>query len=98
MRRDNKRLSRNDTSKKGRTRRLNIRDKIRSQFRRLNKKQQCYVVEPSNEPEGEKKYIVVYESETEGGFGSGRIFKGTFRECQDLKNELNKGVKNERNT
>ena len=90
MRGDNKRLSRRSTSNKGRTTRVSLRDKIRSQFRRLIKNEQCYVVEPSNEPEGENKYIVVYESETEKGFGCGRVFKGTFKECHTLAKKLNK--------
>lgn len=90
MRGNNKRVSRKYTSNKRRTTRLSFRDKIRSQFKKLIKKEQCFIVEPSKEPEGNKDYIVVYESETDKGFGCGRIFKGTEKECRKLAKELNK--------
>ena len=90
MRRDSKRASGRTTSREKGNGRTSIRDKIRSQFRRLIKKEQCYIVEPSNEPEGNKDYVVIYESETEKGFGCGRVFKGTEKECNKLAKELNK--------
>ena len=70
-----------------------FRDRVRDKIDRITKKSQAYVVEKSNEPEGDKEYIVVYESETENGYNTGRVFKGTFKECQKLKNELNKSLK-----
>lgn len=90
MRGNNKKVSRGNTSNTRRITKLNFRDKISSQLRRLIKKEQFYVVEPSSEPEGNNKYKVVYESNTENGFGCGSVFKGTFKECHALAKKLNK--------
>lgn len=65
-----------------------FRDRIRDTVSRIAKKQ-CYVVEQSNEPKGEDKYIVVYKCETERGCNYQRVFKGTFKKCHQLKDELN---------
>lgn len=74
------------------TGRKTFRDRIRDKISRIAKKQ-AYVVEKSNEPDGEKEYIVVYESETDKGCNYQRVFKGTFKECHKLKNQLNEVLK-----
>lgn len=49
-------------------------------------------IEKSNFPEGNKKWIVMQYTESERGYGSGRIFKGTKKECQEYLKSL-KGEK-----
>lgn len=94
MYKNNKRFSRFGRAGGGLSR-LNLRDKVRSQLYRL-KKRQGYVIEKSGEPEGDKTYVVVYESETKNGFGTGVVFKGTERECEKLCDELNAIIKERR--
>lgn len=53
----------------------------------MNKKI-IYKVQKSKYPEDDKKYIVIYESETERGYGCGRLFKGTLTECKNFKKEM----------
>lgn len=60
-----------------------------NQIRKLDK-QKWYIVEESKEPEGEKNYIVVYLSTTNAGSGSGKVFKGTYKECVSMAEKLNK--------
>lgn len=48
-----------------------------------------YEVKQSKEPEGEKTHIVIYYKESDRGFGSGRIFKGTKKECEEFAKEKN---------
>ena len=45
-------------------------------------------IEKSNFPEGKKKWVVMQYTESERGFGSGRIFKGTKKECEEYLKEL----------
>lgn len=85
MLRKNKRNNR----KRNGDERKSFRDRIRDKIAAITKKQ-CYVVEKSNEPIGEKEYIVIYECETDKGCNYQRVFKGTFKECKKLKDELNK--------
>lgn len=44
-----------------------------------------YKIELSKEPEDDKKYIVVFESETLAGYNYQRIFKGTYKQCKKMK-------------
>ena len=46
-----------------------------------------YVVEKSKFPDDDGTHVVFYESETLGGSCYKRVFKGTFRECQEFKKE-----------
>ena len=46
-----------------------------------------YRVEKSNFPEGNKTHLVVKYSKTPRGYGYGRVFKGTFKECQKYRDE-----------
>lgn len=46
-----------------------------------------YVVEKSRFPDDDGTHIVFYESKTLGGSCYKRVFKGTFRECQEFKKE-----------
>lgn len=47
-----------------------------------------YKVEKSHFPEDNKTHLVVRYIESDMGFGCGRIFKGTFRECHNYKRKL----------
>ena len=89
MFRYDKGLSTRNTTRKRRTPRFSIRDTVANQIRKLNK-QKWYVVEESKEPEGEKTYIVVYLSTTNSGSGSGKVFKGTYKDCVIMSEKLNK--------
>lgn len=44
-----------------------------------------YKIELSKEPKDDKKYIVVFESQTLAGYNCQRVFKGTYKECQKMK-------------
>lgn len=52
-----------------------------------------YKIEKSRFPEGKNKWLVVKYSTTQYGYGVGRIFKGTKKECEEYK----KKVEEERN-
>lgn len=53
----------------------------------MNKKI-TYKVQKSKYPDGINKYIVIYESESDHGYGCGRLFKGTQQQCKEYKEEL----------
>lgn len=57
-----------------------------------------YRVERLNNPDGEKTHQLIYESisknKSSGGYGMGIVHKGSFRECHDIKKEIED--KNER--
>lgn len=44
-----------------------------------------YRIEKSKEPEDDKKYIIVFESQTLCGYNFQRVFKGTYEECRKMK-------------
>lgn len=59
-----------------------------------------YRVERLLNPKGEKTHQLIYESisknKQSGGYGMGIVHKGTFRECHDLKKEIeNENTKDE---
>lgn len=68
--------------------RKSFRDRIRDKITRITKKY-GYVVEKSNNPEGDKEYVVFYECETPHGYNYQRVYKGTLNECKMLAKELN---------
>lgn len=45
-------------------------------------------VEKSKFPEDNKTHLVVQYSESQNGYGIGRIFKGTYKECVSYKKRL----------
>lgn len=50
-----------------------------------------YIIRKSKEPDGRKKYILVIKSKTKQGINEGRVFKGTFKQCAKIKEELLNG-------
>ena len=56
-----------------------------------------YKVIRLNESEGQITHQLVYESMTKngenGGFGCGIRHRGTYRECLDLKKEIENGIR-----
>lgn len=44
-----------------------------------------YRIQKSLEPEDDKKYIIVFESETLNGYNFQRVFKGNYEECKKMK-------------
>ena len=56
-----------------------------------------YKVIRLNEPEGQITHQLVYESKTKngenGGFGCGIRHRGTYRECLELKKEIENGIR-----
>ena len=56
-----------------------------------------YKVIRLNEPEGDITHQLVYESKTKnvesGGFGCGIRHRGTYRECLELKKEIENGIR-----
>ena len=56
-----------------------------------------YKVIRLNEPEGQITHQLVYESMTKngesGGFGCGIRHRGTYRECLELKKEIENGIR-----
>lgn len=55
-----------------------------------------YVVQPSRYPNDDGTHIVLYESETLNGVGYKRVFKGSYKECQNFKKERENVLKSER--
>lgn len=53
----------------------------------MNKKI-SYKIQKSKYPDETNKYIVIYESESERGYGCGRLFKGTQQQCKEYKEGL----------
>lgn len=58
-------------------------------FRRL-RLQDKYQVEPSKEPDDEGKYIVFHITKSLRGCNYQRVFKGSFKECHNEKEKLEK--------
>ena len=46
------------------------------------------VIRKSREPEGNKTHILWHDSKTLKGYGSRRLFKGTYQECLEEKEKL----------
>lgn len=46
------------------------------------------VIRRSREPEGNKTHILWHDSKTLKGYGSRRLFKGTYQECLEEKEKL----------
>lgn len=78
------------------TKRQSFRDRIHDKIARITKTNQCYIVEPSKEPNGLKEYVVIYESESKNGYNIGRVYKGTQKQCDKLCKELNNVIKERR--
>ena len=61
-----------------------------------------YKVIRLNEPEGQITHQLVYESMTKngesGGFGYGIRHRGTYRECLELKKEIENGIRESKET
>lgn len=55
-----------------------------------------YKIEKSDFPEGEKTHLVVRYSATPHGYGYGRVFKGTYQECKNQLEILNKRLTEEK--
>ena len=96
MRRKNKRLTKISLQRR-RVTGLTFRDKLRNKLARLGKKEQCYKVVKSLEPDDEGTHIVVYESISQRGYGSGKVFKGNYKECCEMAELLNETIKERRN-
>lgn len=56
-----------------------------------------YKIEKSAFPEENKTHIIVMTSVTPHGYGYGRVFKGTYKECQEQLEKLNKKLEEEKN-
>lgn len=56
-----------------------------------------YKIEKSAFPEENKTHIIVMTSITPHGYGYGRVFKGTYKECQEQLEKLNKKLEEEKN-
>lgn len=95
MRGLDKRFTKKYSEKKGRPRKLGLRDRLLNQINRLSK-EQSYKVKKSNEPDEKGDYIVYYESISNHGYGWGKVFKGSYRECQEMAKELNEIIKERR--
>lgn len=80
--------NKNNTRRRNGGGRKSFRDRIRDRITKITKKY-GYVVEKSNNPEGNKEYLVVYECETPHGYNYQRIYKGTLKDCKMLAKELN---------
>ena len=90
MRRNDRRPSKRSTSNKRGTVGLSIRNKIQHNLFKLLKKEQQYFVRKSTEPDEQGDYIVVYESKSKHGYGYGKIYKGSYKDCKEIAEELNK--------
>jgi len=55
-----------------------------------------YKIEKSSFPEENKTHIIVMDSITPHGYGYGRVFKGTYQECKEELEKLNKKLEEER--
>ena len=51
------------------------------------------VIRQSKEPEDNKTHILWHDSKSSKGWGSRRLFKGTYQECLVEKERLNKNAK-----
>ena len=56
-----------------------------------------YKIEKSSFPEENKTHIIVMTSITPHGSGYGRVFKGTYKECQEELKKLNKKLEEQKN-
>lgn len=56
-----------------------------------------YKIEKSAFPEENKTHIIVMTSITPHGYGYGRVFKGTYKECQEQLEKLNKKLEEQKN-
>lgn len=56
-----------------------------------------YKIEKSAFPEENKTHIIVMTSITPHGYGYGRVFKGTYKECQEQLEILNKKLEEQKN-
>lgn len=46
-----------------------------------------YVIQKSKEPDDEGDYVLFHESSSKRGMNCQRVFKGTYKECQQRKKE-----------
>ena len=60
-------------------------------------REKSYKIEKSAFPEENKTHIIVMTSTTPHGYGYGRVFKGTYKECQEQLEKLNKKLEEEKN-
>ena len=56
-----------------------------------------YKIEKSAFPEENKTHLIVRYSTTPYGYGYGRVFKGTYKECQQELERLNKKLEEKKN-
>lgn len=56
-----------------------------------------YKIEKSAFPEENKTHIIVVNTVTPHGRGFARIFKGTYKECREKLEKLNKKLEEEKN-
>lgn len=90
MYRNNKGVIGDKSKDIGRVSGISIRDRVRSQVFRLKSKKKQYYIQKSLEPDDIGLYLVVYRSETSNGSGEGRVYKGTYKKCQEKIKELRK--------
>lgn len=55
-----------------------------------------YIISKSNYPNDDGTHVVFYESETLNGVGYKRVFKGSYKECQNFKKERENVLKSEK--
>ena len=55
-----------------------------------------YKIEKSDFPENGKTHLIIRYSATPHGYGYGRVFKGTYQECKDQLEILNKRLTEEK--
>ena len=56
-----------------------------------------YKIEKSAFPEENKTHLIVRNCITPHGMGFGRVFKGTYKECQEELKKLNKKLEEQKN-
>lgn len=58
-----------------------------------------YKIERSEFPEGDKTHLIIRYSSTPHGYGYGRVFKGSYKDCKIELDKLNKRLeeRNEQN-
>ena len=88
MRRKNKKLTENKESNERGLRGNSFRNRVGDKIPRLNVLKRTYEIRLSKEPIEDKRYILTLESETAHGYNYERILKGTYQECEKLKEEL----------